>query len=258
MTRIPCTKCGTPILDATAKANGGICGPCARGAGFCVVCGDRVWEPDASGEFIHEKCARKRINAHVATDFDRIEQALYDHGIAALKRIRAARPNDRIYSIAFYTSGEFGYAFLTAASYEGLEDAVASYLGKPFYANADPWKLRRRLKWSPCDSPLHGLCEDVPGQLDPLIVDLSEEYRAIDDDAESKAFVGRVESTFISALRRLDMEGQLGTPEERAGIVLNLLKGDQSDEERVRNASLLNSPEIASAYTDELAMALES
>lgn len=28
--RIPCIKCGAEILDVTAKANDGLCGPCAR------------------------------------------------------------------------------------------------------------------------------------------------------------------------------------------------------------------------------------
>jgi hypothetical protein len=96
---------------------------------------------------------------------ERFIQALYEHGVAALKRIQDARPHDRFYSFAFYTSGEFAYAFLTAASYEGLEEAVASYLKRPRYATADPAELRRSLKWSPCDSPLHDLCQDIPGEL---------------------------------------------------------------------------------------------
>jgi Domain of unknown function (DUF4303) len=258
MTRIPCTKCGTAILETTANANGGLCAPCARGAGSCVVCGERVWERSPSGEYIHGNCARKiRSAIKISSNLDRLEQALYDHGIEALKRIREARPNDHFYSFAFYTSGEYSYAFLTASSYEGLEESVASYARMPHYATSDPEKIRRSLKWSPCDSPLHEFCDNTGDELDSLIGAACEEYMEIDDDTEAERFVDRLESTFVSALRRLDAEGYFGSPEERTGLVLNLLKGDQSDEERLRFASLLNPPKLVAAYAVELAVAHE-
>ena len=65
--RVPCTKCGTEILEATAKANEGLCGPCARGGGFCVVCGKRVWDANKAGEYIHMNCELKRRDEEVAS-----------------------------------------------------------------------------------------------------------------------------------------------------------------------------------------------
>ena len=191
-------------------------------------------------------------------------QALYEHGVAALKRIREARPHDRFYSFAFYTSGDFGYAFLTAASYEGLEEAVASNLNfkASWYSPKDPMELHQSLKWSPCDSPLHDLCQDIPGELESEIAAVSEELFAIfssdvDDPSEADAFASRVELMFIDALRRLDNDGHFGSPDERGGIVLNLLKGDQSNERRLRFASLLNPPETVSRFATELGLHYE-
>jgi len=37
-----CTKCGVSIQEATARRNGGLCAPCAKGAFPCVDCGKKV------------------------------------------------------------------------------------------------------------------------------------------------------------------------------------------------------------------------
>ncbi|MDF1816535.1 MAG: hypothetical protein P1V20_30315 [Verrucomicrobiales bacterium] len=76
--RVPCTKCGTEILEATAKANDGLCGPCSRGAGFCVVCGKRVWVANKTGEYIHINCSLK----------------IRDEEVAAASGISWSRPNE--------------------------------------------------------------------------------------------------------------------------------------------------------------------
>lgn len=186
-------------------------------------------------------------------NFDRLQQALYDHGLAAVPRIRAVRPNDSFYSFAFYTSGEYGYAFLTASSHEGLDEVVADYLSNPSYSHQNPVHLRTTLKWSPCDSPLHELCAEASQELDEVMTEVSEAFPDIDDKKTFDEFVRRVDGAFIGALRQLDSEGRFGSGQERAGIVLNLLMGDQSDEERIHFASQLNPPGIVAAFAEELA-----
>lgn len=186
-------------------------------------------------------------------NFDRLQQALYEHGLAAIPRIRSYRPCDSFYSFAFYTSGDFAYAFLTASSYEGLDEAVADYRRKPHYAQQDPDQLRTSLKWSPCDSPLHEFCGGASDDLDENMTEVSEAFPDLDDEEAFDEFVRHVERAFIGALRQLDSEGRFGSATERAGIVLSLLMGDQSDEDRIRLASFLNPPAVVATFTKELA-----
>jgi hypothetical protein len=184
----------------------------------------------------------------------KLQQALYKHGVKAIERIRAARPNDTFYSFAFFTSGEFGYAFMTSASYEGLEEVVASYMQKPNYKNDDPVKRRQSLKWSPADSPLHQLCAEFDKDLDKVMGKVCNQFLEVDeDDEDGQAFISEVESAFLGALKQLDEEGRFGSPNERSAIVLNLLKGDQRTQERLEFAGRVNSPEIAARYAREMA-----
>jgi Domain of unknown function (DUF4303) len=190
-------------------------------------------------------------------DWAKLQQALYEHGTTAIRRIRAARPHNNFYSFAFYTSGEFAYAFFTSASHEGLEEAVAAYLQQPRYAECDPTTLRRSLKWSPCDSPLYVLCAETCGELQEIMNEVCKEYSSIEDESEAQGFAKQVEAAFLEALRRIDSGDHAGSPEQRLGLVLNLLMGDQSDEDRLRFAALVNPPTVVASFAADLALAYE-
>lgn len=187
-------------------------------------------------------------------NFAKLQHALYEHGKVAILHARALRPNDTFYSFAFYTSEEFAYAFMTAASHEGLDEVVTAYLQKPQYANQSLVKLRQSLKWSPCDSPLHGLYELISEELDHIMSEVSEAYLAIDDDRKSGRFADEIEASFLNALQQLDSEGLMGTSEQRNGLVLNMLMGDQSDEDRLRLASFVNPPAVVVAFAADLSL----
>jgi len=64
-------------------------------------------------------------------------------------------------------------------------------------------------------------------------------------------FCSRVEDCFFKALRRLDAEGVFGTGPAREAVTLNLLMGDQSDEERFENAAEVNPPHIVARLAEE-------
>jgi hypothetical protein len=65
--RIPCIKCGTEILEATARANNGLCALCTRGGGYCKICGTRVWYSNKLGENICMDCMLKRRDKEIVT-----------------------------------------------------------------------------------------------------------------------------------------------------------------------------------------------
>ena len=89
-------------------------------------------------------------------DLKELEDKLYRHGLANFRRIRATHPNDKFYSFAFYTNGEMNCVAVTASSYEGLDKVAQAYKEKSAYAAMSMEDLKLDLKWSPCDSPLHG------------------------------------------------------------------------------------------------------
>ena len=102
--RIPCTKCGAEILASTAKVTGGVCAPCAKGAGLCSVCGERVWEANQAGEFVHFDCADKRRDRVVVAstgiswakpgdvDWDALRDGILAATRSAFARIAVAHP----------------------------------------------------------------------------------------------------------------------------------------------------------------------
>jgi hypothetical protein len=117
--RVPCTKCGTEILEANAKANDGLCGPCARGGGFCVVCGKRVWYANRVGEYIHINCALKLRDEEVATtsgiswsrpdeiDWDALREGILAATQHCFARVAAANPGRPIKDVVVaYRIGE--------------------------------------------------------------------------------------------------------------------------------------------------------
>jgi hypothetical protein len=183
----------------------------------------------------------------------KLHDAVCQHCIAALQHIRSERPNDRFYGYALYTSGGLDYAFLTAFSQEGLDQIVSKYQENPIFDTKSEFDLRSSLKWSSADSPLHGLCECLPGDLDGLMAEISENYYDSEDDVQAEELCREVEKIFIEALKKLDADGLFGTGEDRQKIVVNILKGDQSIEEKVHFASLLNSPEILSGFEEDMA-----
>jgi hypothetical protein len=106
------------------------------------------------------------------------------------------------------------------------------------------------LRWSPCDSPLHGEGE-------PLLAETARIRGAgpdpCDDTPEADDANALIFDVAIQALRQLDAEGVFGQGLERAQLVLGIWKGDQSDEERIEFASLLNPRGVAERFAREIA-----
>jgi hypothetical protein len=185
-------------------------------------------------------------------DLKKLEDELYRHGLIGFKRIREAHPKDRFYCFAFYTSGEFSFVALTASTDEGLDRVAQEYKKNPRYSAMSIADLKTDLKWSPDDSPLHGAAEDVLTALEPLLAGTTAELRRRSDEKSYYEFAAQLRACFANALTRIDAEGVFGSGEERKKVVVNLLMGDQSYEDRIEFAERVNPPESVNMLRQDL------
>ena len=189
-------------------------------------------------------------------DLKKLEDELYQHGLAGFRRIRDAHPKNKFYCFAFYTNGEFNYVVLTASTYEGLDNVSQEYKKKTPYKAMSIEDLRLALKWSPCDSPLHGAAEDVLTAHDPLMqgvaAELDRRFDLEDDGKSFDEFAAEVRTCFAKALKRIDAEGVFGRGDERKKVVVNLLMGDQTDEDRIGFAERVNPSESVKMLKQDL------
>ena len=172
---------------------------------------------------------------------------LVDELRTAWLKLRGAHGAERFYSFGVYTTALAEYLMVTASTEEGLNAVVADYQQK---YGGDPVRQRASLRWSPCDSPLHLEGEALLPLTSELREQLPDPYQ---DCPQSDAAIEAVFEIAVQALKRLDEEGLFGAGDERARLVLSVWKGDQSDEERVAFARLLNSASVADAFERELA-----
>ncbi len=75
----------------------------------------------------------------------------------AWRQLRAGHANERFYGFGLYTTDTASYLTVTASTEEGLAQVTASYVEKH---GGGPELQRTSLRWSPCDSPLHGEGEE--------------------------------------------------------------------------------------------------
>lgn len=166
---------------------------------------------------------------------------------------------ERIYSFALYTSGEYNYVFASVSTQAGLEQVARRYLDKPDFRRM--WGTldvaMAQLRWSPCDSPHHVALEEgfaaTQAQLDTL-------WDAVDDDVDDEDFddeatdddYSRLCDVVVQACAEA-LQAVRGAGIFHAGVTLNILMGDQGDDERVAYAAALNEPVAAERLCAELA-----
>jgi hypothetical protein len=132
----------------------------------------------------------------------------------------------------------------------GLDAVTARYVAASPGGAAE--LQRASLRWSPCDSPLHGEADSCLEEANALRTAGPDPY---DDSPESNAFVELVFEVAVDALRELDAAGTFGLGPERQMLTLGIWKGDQSDEERVFFVQQLNDLSVADRFSEEVACA---
>jgi len=176
-------------------------------------------------------------------DFEQFFKLLYAASKSAFTSIQHVRKSESFYIFALYTCEDLGYVFPTSSTEEGLTQVAQKYSAIKDYQGFSIEQLREDLRWSPCDSPLHVEGEEYFVEVNKFLSDVPRIVHAIPEEeswSEFEDFVDKFLGVCINVLKQLDTEGIFGEGERRNSIVLNILMGDQSDEERLRFAKLLN------------------
>jgi hypothetical protein len=181
-------------------------------------------------------------------DREALETTMLSELRAAWQTLRGRHPGERFYSFGLYTTDLADYLMVTASTEEGLSEVSQRYVTE---TGSEPAGQRVALRWSPADSPLHAEGEGLLVESDRLLRGGPGPYD--DDTPEADEAISLVFDVAIQALKRLDEEGVFGAGLERAQLVLGIWKGDQSDEERIEFASLLNPRPVAERFAREVA-----
>ena len=165
---------------------------------------------------------------------------------AAWHTLRELHTEERFYLFGVYTAPLAEYVMATAATEEGLALATERYLAK---YGGDPELRRAALRFSFADSPLHAEGEALLPKSVALRDAGPDPY---DDSPEAQATVELVFEVAVDVLAELDREGLFGVADERAGLVLGIWIGDQSDEERLDFVRRLNPETVCRRFEREV------
>jgi len=167
---------------------------------------------------------------------------------------RQAVPDETLYTFALYTSGEAGYVIPSLNTEEGLTRKAEQYVEKHRYPN-EPALIRTSLRWSPGDWAYHSWGEQFFTTSSERISQyqwiITPEEDGLDSyDLYPGAQPEQIYLTCLEALSDLNAEGLFGHGPERP--IVTLLMGDQSHEQRVRWARLVNPPAVCERLRVEL------
>lgn len=168
--------------------------------------------------------------------------------------IKANHKGEKFYSFALYTSDSFNYFSTTAASDEQFQNVLKNYRGSNPGTYDDYDADYYSLKWSPCDSPIHDETEIIKEVDESLSVIKAENGIYDNEDSEFGwlRYMYCVEKIALEVLAELDEEGIFGIGADREKVAINLLMGDQSNEDRLKYAAILNPKESFIMYEKEM------
>lgn len=168
-------------------------------------------------------------------DPNRLRLAVKDAARVAFTDLKRRRASERFYAFALYTAGMGEYVYPSANTEEGLLRRAGGYARRSGDAPSDHLA---GLRWNAADWAYHLAGDEYFDGVDKLLAEAPDPYDL--DDGACAAQVAGVFEACLSALAELDAEGVFGRGEEREGVVVNLLKGDQADQEMLEWARRLN------------------
>jgi hypothetical protein len=170
------------------------------------------------------------------TRYAELQAELNAATLQAARHVIADHSREGIYSFALYTSDGCEYVFATFSTMAGLEQAANAYLTKEHFRQewGDLPTAMRRLKWNPCDSPYHQTLVSL-FETSQNLLDVINSCETSESEEEFLMRCEALDDVFLESLSQVRSSGMFD-----ASVVLNLLRGDQSDEERLENAALLN------------------
>lgn len=164
---------------------------------------------------------------------------------SALQEIRRNHEQERLYALGLTTNGEASFILATG----NTEEAIREHFGRRVEPDEEPW-----LRWYPSEWVCQyegrehfAAVQQVLDEFDPYADDLSIE--------EASAHIERINDCCIRVMRELDEEGAFGRSTAREQVVVNLWRGDQSDEERIALSKQLNPESVWRRFEAELAAA---
>ncbi len=190
-------------------------------------------------------------------DFDNFRSYLYDASKAAFLAIQSDHTNEHFYSFALVTSGDMAYVYPSASTEEGLTQAAQKYIDEGSKSDKEKTlqQLSDELRWSLGESYLNMENNTSFEAVNALVANISDIIDEFPEDSwdEFNTFVAQFMGVCTEVLKRLDGENLFGDSEQRDAITLNILMGDQSDEEMRKYAKLLNPASVYERFCMELA-----
>lgn len=177
-----------------------------------------------------------------------LREELKDAARKVIGAFRQEVSNESLYAFAFYTSGEATYVVPSLNTEEGLSRKSATYIESGNWGDGVS-RMRQELRWNPCDWDFHGWKED---EFETVSKRLGDYWWIVTSTPEGVERYGKYEGgqpeevylACLEALSELDAEGLFGEGEDRERITIGLWMGDQSDEERLRWARMVNPPAV--------------
>lgn len=177
------------------------------------------------------------------SDLLKLEELIYSAAKNSFSKTIEIHKKELFYCFAIYTSDSLSYVAPTSFTEDGLKQVIQKYQTIPSFSKYSEEKLYKELRWSPCDSPLHLEFEENFDEAYKLLSGFVKELHELfnqDRMDEFEESYSKVKEVFFKVLLRLDKENFFEKANKREKLVLNILMGDQSDEEILSNAKKLN------------------
>lgn len=178
---------------------------------------------------------------------------------------------ESFYAFGLFTTLDYDELYITANTEAGLTRQSEAYLSKQdqnsLYVGYDLDEIKIMLRDMPTDwayhhpddyddlfQPIHEACQSRRQQIKQI---QQHYYQKLDNPNQLAQIIKPLNDQFLSmcldVLHKLDQEGIFNVYQPRESIRINLLLGNQSENERREFCYALNPPTVFKAYEEELA-----